>query len=128
MEEFAIGQRWISEAEPELGLGTLVEVDGRQIEILFRATGERRRYAAAAAPLRRIQFRPGDRVQSREGISFPVQEVEQDGRVVLYRGDGQELTEDELADTLLGGGAFDRLVRGQVDDARHDGGGLEGQR
>lgn len=118
MVTFAIGQRWISEAEPELGLGTLVEVDGRQIEILFRATGDRRRYAAASAPLRRIRFEPGDRLRGRDGATFEVAEVVEDGRILLYRGEGQELTEDELADTLAAGGPDERLLRGQIDKPR----------
>ena len=118
MPTFAIGQRWISEAEPELGLGTLTLVDGRQIEIAFRATDERRRYAAAAAPLRRAQFKVGDHVASRDGTSFRVDHVEADGHLFLYRGEGQELTEDELSDTLAAAGPDERLRRGQVDAAR----------
>lgn len=115
---FAIGQRWISEAEPELGLGTLVQVDGRQVEILFRATGDRRRYAAASAPIRRIQFKPGDRLRGRDGTSFAVEEVVPDGQILLYRGEGYALTEDELADTLSAGGPDERLKRGQIDEPR----------
>lgn len=118
MPSFAIGQRWISEAEPELGLGTLVEVDGRQVEIVFRATGDRRRYAAASAPLRRIRFKVGDRVSGRDGDTFSVDEVVEDGQIVLYRGGGRELTEDELTDTLSAGGPDERLKRGQVDEPR----------
>lgn len=115
---FAIGQRWISEAEPELGLGTLVEVDGRQIEIAFRATGDRRRYAAASAPIRRIQLKVGDRAEGRDGTRFSVEEVVPDGHILLYRGEGHELTEDELADTLSAGGPDERLKRGQIDEPR----------
>ena len=118
MSTFAIGQRWISEAEPELGLGTLIEIDGRQIEIVFRATGDHRRYAAASAPLRRIRFKSGDRISGRDGVSFAIEEVVEDGHLLLYRGDGQELTEDELTDTLSAGGPDERLKRGQVDEAR----------
>ena len=35
MDQFAAGQRWISEAEPELGLGTLVQVGDGRLQILF---------------------------------------------------------------------------------------------
>lgn len=119
MSTYGIGQRWISEAEPELGLGTLVEVEGRQIEIAFRATGDRRRYAAASAPIRRIRFKVGDRIRSREGLSLVVEEVLEDGHLLSYRGGEEEqLTEDELADTLSAGGPDERLKRGQIDDKR----------
>ncbi len=118
MSIYAIGQRWISEAEPELGLGTLIEVDGRQIEIVFRATGDRRRYAAASAPLRRIRFKVGDTISGRAGRTFAIDEVVEDGHLLLYRRGDEELTEDELVDTLSAGGPDERLRRGQVDEAR----------
>ena len=59
---FAPGQRWISLAEPELGLGTLLRLDGRTVQVAFPASGTVRAYAAHAAPLQRAQFRAGDRI------------------------------------------------------------------
>lgn len=40
---FTLGQRWISDTESELGLGTVVSVDARMITLLFPATGEDRK-------------------------------------------------------------------------------------
>ena len=37
---FVVGQRWMSEAEPELGLGVVLEVDGRQVVVQFPAADE----------------------------------------------------------------------------------------
>ena len=37
---FVPGQRWISNAEPELGLGTVLRIEGRQLQVLF-ATASR---------------------------------------------------------------------------------------
>src|SRR6185312_9312049 len=42
---FAPGQRWISTAEPELGLGTVLRVEGRTVQLAFPATGVVRHYA-----------------------------------------------------------------------------------
>ena len=39
---FTLGQRWISDTESELGLGTVVAVDTRMITLLLPATGENR--------------------------------------------------------------------------------------
>jgi len=108
----------VSEAEPELGLGTVVSVEHRQVELEFAGAGERRRYAKAAAPLRRIRFRVGDSVSGRGGETFRVEDVaESEGRIV-YRGEGRSLREDELADALDVGAPEARLRRGDVDDAR----------
>ena len=35
MEEFINGQRWISETEPELGLGKVLKTDFRFVEMLL---------------------------------------------------------------------------------------------
>jgi ATP-dependent helicase HepA len=42
---FALGQRWISDTETDLGLGTVVAIEGRMITLLFPANGEQRLYA-----------------------------------------------------------------------------------
>ena len=36
MTEFALGQRWVSHADVELGLGVVVEVDGQRVNALPR--------------------------------------------------------------------------------------------
>lgn len=118
MANFVVGQRWVSETEPELGLGTLVEVDRRQIEILFRGSGERRRYTVAAAPLRRIRFRPGESITNRDGERIVVERVEEIDGLLVYLGNGSRMTESVLADSLAGEGAEAQLRRGQVDDGR----------
>ena len=33
------GQRWFSSAEPELGLGTVLRIAGRSVQIVFTASG-----------------------------------------------------------------------------------------
>ena len=48
------GQRWISDSEAELGLGTILALDGRLLTVLYPATGETRQYAQRNAPLTRI--------------------------------------------------------------------------
>ena len=53
MEAFAPGQRWFSSAEPELGLGTVLRLAGRQVQIVFTGTGIVRMYALGSAPLLR---------------------------------------------------------------------------
>ncbi len=56
------GQRWISAAEPELGLGTILRADNRQIDIIFTGCGELKHFTHAASPLLRVRFEAGDRI------------------------------------------------------------------
>jgi len=114
---FAGGQRWISENEPELGLGTVFSCDSRRVTLLFQASGEVRHYPRADAPLRRVRFRPGQFVHSYEGWSLQVEMVEEDGGVLVYRGEGRRLPETELAEQSGYRGAVARLLNGPRDSS-----------
>ncbi len=62
MRNLVPGQRWISNAEPELGLGTILRIEGRGVQVLFSTAGVLRQYALHSAPLTRAEFRPGQRI------------------------------------------------------------------
>ena len=79
------GQRWISNAEPELGLGTVVRLDGRTVQILFATAGVLRRYATHAAPLTRAQFRVGQKISGQKQ-SFAVERISEAGGLITYHG------------------------------------------
>ena len=54
------GQRWVSDSEPEMGLGMILKVEFATVEILFPAAEETRCYALESAPLRRVIFKKGE--------------------------------------------------------------------
>ncbi|MGA9334348.1 MAG: RNA polymerase-associated protein RapA [Rudaea sp.] len=112
---FAPGQRWISTAEPELGLGTLLRIEGRTVQLAFPATGMVRQYAAHSAPLLRAEFRTGERIRG-GGQAFVVERVEQGaGGILKYFGGGISLHEGELDDIQNVSQADARLSAGRVD-------------
>jgi ATP-dependent helicase HepA len=114
MSPFVPGQRWLSTAEPELGLGTVLRADARQVQVLYAATGTMRVYAVASAPLLRAAFRVGDKVNANGG-RFTVEEVEDRDGVLHYRGGGQRVPEGALDDVQDISKADDRLLGGRVD-------------
>ena len=111
VQRYAPGQRWISAAEPELGLGTVLRVDGRNVQVLFARTGVLRHFAAASAPLVRAAFQAGDRVAA-NGEMLTVQRVEERDGVFHYQGDGRSVPEGALDDVQSISRANDRLVGG----------------
>lgn len=115
MKHFIIGQRWISESEPELGLGVIVDVESKTVTCFFPAAKVDRRYGFQTAPLRRIRFVEGDEVKSQEGDSFVVEQVTEDEGLLTYHGQGQELPETQLADTLSFSKPEERLFAGNID-------------
>lgn len=111
---FVPGQRWISTAEPELGLGTVLRVEGRGVQVLFAKAGVLRPYAIDSAPLMRAEFRPGQRVAGK-GIAFLVERVKIKDDLLTYRGEGRELGEGQLDDEQSVSQADDRLTSGRTD-------------
>ncbi|MDP4944995.1 MAG: RNA polymerase-associated protein RapA [Alishewanella sp.] len=118
---FALGQRWISDTESDLGLGTVIALEGRMLSILFPASGETRFYAQQEAPLTRVSFNIGDEVKSAEGFTLLVQQVTIENALLSYHGirlDTQEpciLRETFLDHFLSFNKPQDRLFAGQVD-------------
>jgi len=119
---FTLGQRWISDTESELGLGTVVAVDTRMVTLLFPATGENRLYAKNDSPITRVIFNPGDTITSHEGWQLEVTEVHHDNGVATYTGTrldteetGVVLREVMLDSKLVFSKPQDRLFAGQLD-------------
>ncbi|HEU5078840.1 MAG TPA: RNA polymerase-associated protein RapA [Opitutaceae bacterium] len=111
-----IGQRCMSEREPELGLGVVASVDRTRIGIKFPATGEQRLYALGTPVLKRIAFRVGDSVKTRAGAVFVVESVEDHDGVLTYAGHGHRAREDEISDVTSVSSPAERLMAGQVDE------------
>ena len=87
------GQRWVSDSEPELGLGSVIEVGFRDVKIHFPAAGETRMYMQRNAPLRRARLRVGDRARGREGQVFVIRQVKVKDGLLTYLGETGVLPE-----------------------------------
>src|SRR5690606_1231136 len=81
---FALGQRWLSETEPELGLGVVSEVDHRTVTLEFRSSEQTRRYARQQAPLSRIVFDAGDTITACTGEELVVIETLEYDNTIIY--------------------------------------------
>ncbi|MCF5853133.1 MULTISPECIES: RNA polymerase-associated protein RapA [Aeromonas] len=118
---FALGQRWISDTETDLGLGTVVAVEGRMVTLLFPATGENRMYAKEEAPVTRVSFNVGDQIASHEDWTMTVDEVQEKDGLLIYVGvrtDNDEpvvLKEVFLNNFIKFNKPQDRLFAGQID-------------
>ena len=112
------GQRWVSEAEPELGLGTVLRSDERAIQVLFAKSGVVRNYTAQGAPLARASFRVGQRIAGR-GISFVVERIDLRDGLLVYSGEKRELAEGQLDDEQSLSQADARLISARVDKPHH---------
>jgi ATP-dependent helicase HepA len=115
MHQFIPGQRWVSETEPELGLGTILSFADRQVAVTFPAVHETRIYAADNPPLTRAIFKAGDTITTSEGRNFTVQLVTETDGLVSYQHEDEEISETVLSDAAPCSRPQDRLLEGSLD-------------
>ena len=105
----------MSETEPELGLGEVRSVTNRVVTMVFSASGETRSYALDSAPLRRVRFRPGDRIQTRTHPALVVESLTERNGLICYHTAAGQICETGLSATLTFSRPEERLANGVVD-------------
>lgn len=121
---FAIGQRWISETENNLGLGMITALDFRSVTLHFPATDETRIYAVAQAPLTRIVLNKGEQLHHQAGWQGEVLDVQEMNGLLFYlvknsQGEDVIVNEKELSPIISFSQAKDRLFSSQIDRSEH---------
>lgn len=122
--QYVIGQRWISEAEAELGLGIVLDIANRRLTLSFPAAGERRTYAMENAPVSRVMYEVGEKVRHQDGTSVKITRVLEQHGCLLYHGMTEEkvemaIPEFELDSFVQFSTPRDRLFAGQIDKHTH---------
>jgi ATP-dependent helicase HepA len=118
LRSFAVGQRWRSETEPELGLGVILAADQRTVQISFPAREEIRQYSVETAPLKRVIFRVGDLVTTRTGSTLKVQEIQNSDDLFIYQAGSTRVPESELAANVSVTGPEERILGSDFDPSR----------
>ena len=121
---FAIGQRWISETENNLGLGMITALDFRSVTLHFPATDETRIYAVAQAPLTRIALNKGEKFHHQAGWQGEVLDIQEMNGLLFYlvknaQGEDIIVNEKELSPIISFSQAKDRLFSSQIDRSEH---------
>jgi len=110
------GQCWISESEPELGLGFIKEVSFQQLVVRFPSASQDRRYGRKSAPLKRVKWQTGDLVKSKDGESFRVERLEERDDLIWYIGaESEELCESDVSPKTKLLGPVGRILSGHWD-------------
>ncbi|MEC5210603.1 ATP-dependent helicase HepA [Psychrobacter sp. PL15] len=125
--EFAVGQRYLSDTESELGLGVVVDLDDRCVHILFPQSEETRVYAKSSAPLSRVVFKVGDSISDQQGHSYTVTAVDEVMGVLKYSVEDNEkgvvpkgatskgIMETRLAANITLAKPLERLLAGRIE-------------
>ncbi len=119
-QEFAVGQRWVSNSEAELGLGIIKNITGRRVEIRFPAAEEERIYAIDIAPLSRVVYAIGDTVKTQNEQQILITDRQEFKGCYVYQGtdiQGRaiQIHEMDLSSFVHFNQPYDRLFAGQID-------------
>jgi len=119
--KFVIGQRWLSHADPQLGLGIVVALESRRVTVEFPAVDEQRTYALDNAPLSRIVYRVGETFRTADERDFTVADVNELRGIMIYialDADGKEqaIAEQQLSAHVQLSAPLQRLTSGPSDN------------
>ena len=119
-QEFAIGQRWVSNTEAELGLGIVAELENRRVTVSFPAVAERRTYALSNAPLSRVKYNVGEYIENESSVQVMVTELHEVDGCVVYVGEDssgnvQTIDEINLSSFVSFSRPLERMFAGQID-------------
>ena len=120
---FAVGQRWLSLTESELGLGVVQKTDHRTVTIHFPLAEQTRVFAQQGAPLTRAVFQIGDTLPLMTGEEVQVLDVKTQGDVVYYLVQASNGEQATVSEATIGGsagriGPMERLQAGEMGDLR----------
>lgn len=121
MSTFQIGQRYLSEQEPELGVGRVQNVEFKNVTIEFPAVKQTRIYRTVSAPVKRYLLAVGENAKSEKGVSFTVENIRMENSLAIYLGrGGREMRESDLLPKASprASDIFSRLIRGECADNR----------
>ena len=98
MSQYVNGQRWISLAEPELGLGVVSECEHRRVTIEFPHAETNRLYSIGTTPLIRCKFTIGDKIELLNGSIESIVSLQERAGVLYYELSSESwISEDKLA-------------------------------
>lgn len=126
MNDFVVGQRWLSETETDLGLGIVKESDYRLVTIYFPGAEEERVYAKDNAPISRVHYKVGDEIELATGGQYRVTALEEVKGLLFYQVEVRDaqgvsftaIPETQLSHVLKLKQAGDRLFSRQIDSPR----------
>lgn len=124
MMSFALGQRWLSESENNLGLGVVTDFNSRTVTLHFPASDETRIYSITQVPLTRIQFNKGETLKHKEGWQGKITDVQSMKGLNFYlvenpQGEQVVMQESEISPLISFSSAKDRLFSAQLDRSHH---------
>lgn len=113
-QEFVKGQLWISEYEPNLGLGRIIDIEFRAFEINFINSKIHRKYALKNAPLKRLIFKIGDKIKTESRKEYIIDNLVEKNGLITYFSKETKILESEITEGLNFDLVEEKLLSGVV--------------
>ena len=120
---YIVGQRWLNYLDSDLGLGVIIGINHRHLQVSFPGVQAERIYAVDKAPLCRILYGLGDEIKTTDDITLTVTRVTDEEGVLVYKGVDEKECEHDVLESALSPlvkytTPLDRLFRGHIDRDR----------
>lgn len=100
MIHYKIGQRWISDTEPDLGLGLILKTEHKTVTVYYPMAQTTRIYASHNAPLKRIQFKIGDQIPIKNQATQKIIDIKNRDDLLIYQTAIGDFSESEIDDQM----------------------------
>jgi ATP-dependent helicase HepA len=112
---FKSGQRWYSEAEPELGLGIVLDVENKLVQISYPLCEEIRTYGRTSSPLKRYIVNPEEELVTTSGEKYIVDSAEENEGIYFYLSGKHVVPEMNLTAKIDLQGPMNRVIASNFD-------------
>ena len=102
-----IGQRWVSDHEPELGLGIIDKITIKIVRVYFPATDSSRQYSKVNSTISRFVFSIGDTIENNCNKKIKIEKIHgNESSVITYLGSSkhgivEKIVESEINPIIL---------------------------
>lgn len=115
---YVVGQRWYSEAEPELGLGIVTQIENKIVQVFFAEMDSHRSYGLNSAPLKRFKLEIGDTIKAIDQFECQVVAIKEENNLYFYTTKTLEVPETQIIAQIDISGPMERMLIQNFDDPK----------
>lgn len=112
------GQRWYSKTETELGLGIVLKLEDRFVQIYYPEKEETRTYNPKSSPLARFKLNIGDKLVLQDETTLIVEEIFEEENMLFYQTENGLVSEGQISAKINLTNPEDKLFNNLLDDPR----------
>lgn len=120
MIPFALGQRWINTAVPELGTGIIIEIEHKTVLVQFPFSDKTMTFSKISAPLKRAIFSIGDEVHLLDDRKVVIAAVLENGDQTLsYQFAAESVHEGQISFAINIDHPEEKIFNGMCDSSSY---------